>query len=181
MSRIGRKPIPIPSGVQVNVRDHTVAIKGSRGELSWSFDPSISVEQKGRELLVGRSDDEKQSRALHGLARSLINNMVIGVSQGFQKSLEIVGVGYRATQQGAAVAVQVGYSKPKVVEPLPGLQLEVEGQNRIHVRGARKDLVGQMAATIRELRPPDRYKGKGIRYVGEVVQLKAGKGGRKQA
>ena len=161
------------------MRDHTVVVKGSKGELTWSFDETIRVEQQGNELHVERSNDEKQSRALHGLARSLISNMVVGVSTGFQKSLEIVGVGYRATQQGASVAVQVGYSKPKVVEPLPGLQLEVEGQNRIHVRGAEKDQVGQMAATIRRLRPPDRYKGKGIRYVGEVVQLKAGKGGKK--
>ena len=179
MSRIGRKPIAIPTGVQVNVKDHTVVVKGSKGELTWAFHESISVERQGNELHVERSNDEKQSRAFHGLARSLISNMVVGVSTGFQKSLEIVGVGYRATQQGAAVAVQVGYSKPKVVEPLPGLQLEVEGQNRIHVRGAEKDQVGQMAATIRRLRPPDRYKGKGIRYVGEVVQLKAGKGGKK--
>jgi large subunit ribosomal protein L6 len=181
MSRIGRKPILIPSEVQVSIRDHTVVVKGSKGELTWQYDPAIQVEQQGNQLVIGRADDEKQSRALHGLARSLINNMVTGVSTGYTKSLEIVGVGYRAAQQGAGVAVTVGYSKPKVVEPPAGVQLEVEGQNRIHVRGARKEIVGLVAAKIRNLRPPDRYKGKGIRYVGEVVQLKAGKGGRKQA
>ena len=179
MSRIGRKPIPIPSGVQVRLGDHTVVVKGAKGELTYAFAADLHVEQKGGDLIVGRDNEEKETKALHGLARSLIANMVTGVSTGYQKSLEIVGVGYRATQQGTSVAVQVGYSKPKVVDPFPGLQLEVEGQNRIHVRGAQKDQVGLLAAKIRRLRPPDRYKGKGIRYVGEVVQLKAGKGGKR--
>ena len=179
MSRIGRKPVPIPSGVQVTLQDHTVMVKGSRGQLAYAFAPTLGVAQKGSELLISRTDDQKDTRALHGLARSLIANMVTGVSAGFTKSLEIVGVGYRAAQQGTNVAVTVGFSKPKVVVPLPGIQLEVEGQNRIHVRGAEKDKVGQQAAKIRGLRPPDRYKGKGIRYVGEVVVLKAGKGGKR--
>ena len=137
------------------------------------------MEKKGNELVVGRADDLRETRALHGLSRSLIANMVIGVSTGYTKSLEIVGVGYRAAQAGANISVQVGFAKPVVVAPLPGVQLEVEGQNRIHVRGAEKDVVGQQAAKIRGLRPPDRYKGKGIRYVGEVVTLKAGKGGKR--
>jgi len=179
MSRIGKKPVPIPSGVQVALRDHTVVVKGDKGELTWDFAPTIKVEQRGSEIIVERLDDLRETRSLHGLSRSLIANMVTGVSDGYTKSLEIVGVGYRATQRGDNVAVQVGYAKPVVVAPLSGLQLEVEGQNRIHVRGARKDLVGQMAAKIRALRPPDRYKGKGIRYVGEVVILKAGKGGKR--
>ena len=179
MSRIGRKPIPLPSGVQVKLNDHTIVVNGAKGELTYAFSAEIQVVQKGTELIVERANDEKDTRALHGLARSLIANMVMGVSTGYQKSLEIVGVGYRATQQGTSVAVTVGYSKPKVVVPLPGLLLEVEGQNRIHVKGAQKDQVGLMAAKIRSLRPPDRYKGKGIRYVGEVVTLKAGKGGKR--
>ena len=179
MSRIGRKPVPIPNGVQVALRDHTVVVKGPKGELTWAFAPTIKVEQKGKDIIVARLDDLRETRALHGLSRSLIANMVTGVSTGYTKSLEIVGVGYRATQQGTNVSVQVGYAKPVVLEPPAGLQLEVEGQNRIHVRGSRKDLVGQMAAKIRGLRPPDRYKGKGIRYVGEVVILKAGKGGKR--
>jgi len=148
MSRIGRKPVLLPTGVQVNVKDHSVAIKGPKGELTYAFAPAIEVEKKGNEILVARSNDERETRALHGLARSLIANMVVGVSTGYTKSLEIVGVGYRAAQQGQNISVQVGFAKPVVVAPLAGLQLEVEGQNRIHVRGSQKDMVGQQAAKI---------------------------------
>ncbi len=179
MSRIGNKPVPIPTGVQVTVKEQTVSVKGPKGDLSWAMDAVLKAEKQGNTLVISRGDDEKRSRAMHGLARSLVNNMVIGVSTGYQKSLEVVGVGYRATQQGTGVALQVGYSKPKVVEPPPGLTIEVEGQNRIHVKGAQKEIVGLIAARIRDVRPPDRYKGKGIRYVGEVVLLKPGKGGKK--
>ena len=179
MSRIGKKPIPVPSGVQVALDGSSVTVKGPKGELNRVIDQAIAVERQGSDLIVTRQNDEKRSRAMHGLTRSLINNMVVGVSDGYQKSLEIVGIGYRATQQGPDVAVQVGYSRPINVQPLPGLELEVEGQNRIHVRGTEKEIVGLMAAKIRRIRPPDRYKGKGIRYVGEQVILRPGKGGRK--
>ncbi len=179
MSRIGKKPIPVPSGVQVALDGSSVTVKGPKGELNRVIDQAIAVERQGSDLIVTRPNDEKRNRAMHGLTRSLINNMVVGVSDGYQKSLEIVGVGYRATQQGPDVTVQVGYSRPINVQPLPGLELEVEGQNRIHVRGTEKEIVGLMAAKIRRIRPPDRYKGKGIRYVGEQVILKPGKGGRK--
>jgi large subunit ribosomal protein L6 len=179
MSRIGKKPIPVPSGVQVALDGSSVTVKGPKGELNRVIDQAIAVERQGSDLIVTRPNDEKRNRAMHGLTRSLINNMVVGVSDGYQKSLEIVGVGYRATQQGPDVTVQVGYSRPINVQPLPGLELEVEGQNRIHVRGTEKEIVGLMAAKIRRIRPPDRYKGKGIRYVGEQVILRPGKGGRK--
>lgn len=179
MSRIGRKPIPLPSGVQVTIKDTDVSVKGPKGQLSRTFDSTMHIEQQGNKLLVTRADDEKRTRAMHGLTRSLLNNMVVGVSQGFARSLEIVGVGYRAAQQGTNVSLQVGYSKPVIITPLDGLLLEVEGANRIHVRGAAKEIVGLMAAKIRRIRPPDRYKGKGVRYVGEAVHLKPGKGGRK--
>ena len=179
MSRIGKKPVPVPSGVQVTIDGSTVTTRGPKGELTRQLDSTMKIEQQGSEIVVERPNDEKRSRAMHGLTRSLINNMVTGVSEGYQKSLEIVGVGYRATQDGQGVSVQVGYSRPISIAPLPGVQLEVEGQNRVHVRGPEKEIVGQMAAQIRRIRPPDRYKGKGIRYAGEVVQLKPGKGGRK--
>ena len=153
--------------------------KGPKGTLTRAFTPKLTIEQKGAEVIVTRSDEEKDTRAMHGLTRTLINNMLIGVSQGYQKSLEIVGVGYRAAQQGQGISLQVGYSRPIEVPAPAGIQLQVEGQNRIHVRGSEKDVVGLTAAKIRRIRPPNRYKGKGIRYVGEVVILKPGKGGRK--
>ncbi|MCL0102256.1 50S ribosomal protein L6 [Dehalococcoidia bacterium] len=179
MSRVGKKPIPIPNGVSVDIKGTTVTTSGPKGELSRTVAEILKVEHQDNELIVTRPNDEKRSKAMHGLTRSLINNMVVGVSEGYQRSLEIVGVGYRATQQGGGISLQVGYSGPIDISPLPGVELEVEGQNRIHVRGTQKELVGQMAAQIRKIRPPDRYKGKGVRYVGETVQLKPGKGGRK--
>jgi len=180
MSRIGKKPLPIPTGVQVTVNGAAVTVKGPRGELTRAFDPSMRIERQDSALVVHRPDDEKRSRAMHGLTRTLIQNMLVGVTAGYQKSLEIVGVGYRATQQGTKVLLQVGYSKPVEVEPPAGIQLQVEGQNRVHVRGIEKEKVGLIAANIRKVRPPNRYKGKGIRYVGEVVQLKPGKGAAKK-
>ena len=179
MSRVGKKPIPVPSGVQVAIDGATLTAKGPKGELARELDQTMVIEQHDSEITVSRPDDQKRSRAMHGLTRTLISNMVIGVSEGYQKSLEIVGVGYRATQQGPGISLQVGLSSPFQVAPLPGIQLEVEGQNRVHVRGIEKEIVGLMAARIRGVRPPDRYKGKGIRYTGELVHLKPGKGARK--
>lgn len=179
MSRIGKKPIPLPSVVQVAIEGNNVTVKGPRGQLSRTLDPTVGIERKDNQLVLTRANEEKRTRAMHGLYRSLVNNMVVGVSQGYAKSLEIVGVGYRAAQQGTNVSLQVGYSKPVIITPLEGIQLEVEGANRIHVRGAAKEIVGLQAAKIRRIRPPDRYKGKGVRYVGEVVHIKPGKGGRK--
>lgn len=154
-------------------------MKGPKGEISRDFDPAIMVVHQDNQISVARPNDEKRSKAMHGLTRTLINNMVVGVTDGYARSLEIVGVGYRATQQGEGATVQVGYSRPIEIAPVPGIQVEVEGQNRIHVRGTQKEIVGLIAAKIRKIRPPDRYKGKGIRYVGETVVLRPGKGGRK--
>lgn len=179
MSRVGKLPVPIPAGVNVEVDGSVVKTKGPKGELSREFSDLVVIEQRDGTIVVTRKNDEKAARSLHGLTRSLINNMVIGVSEGYQRSLDIVGVGYRASQQGPGVQLQVGLSHQVYVEPLPGIELEVEGQTRIHVRGAEKEIVGLMAAKIRKLRPPDRYKGKGIRYAGENVKLKPGKGGKK--
>ncbi len=179
MSRVGKLPVPIPAGVNVEVDGSVVKTKGPKGELAREFSDLVVIEQRDGAIVVTRKNDEKAARSLHGLTRSLINNMVIGVSEGYQRSLDIVGVGYRASQQGPGVQLQVGLSHQVYVEPLPGIELEVEGQTRIHVRGAEKEIVGLMAAKIRKMRPPDRYKGKGIRYAGENVKLKPGKGGKK--
>ena len=176
MSRIGKSPITPPQGVTVTVAGKSISIKGPKGELTRTVDPLLAVAYKDGTISITRENDEKAARQLHGLTRTLVNNMVIGVTAGYQKTLDIVGVGYRVAAQGKNIALQVGYSKPKVVEPLAGIQLAVEGQNRIHVRGPNKDTVGLMAAKIRRVRPPDLYKGKGIRYAGEVVRLKPGKG-----
>ena len=179
MSRIGKVPVSVPQGVEVKIEGASVTIKGPRGELTRSFDKSVTIEQQNGSIVVTRVNDEKRARSMHGLARTLVSNMVTGVSEGYQKSLDIVGVGYRATQAGPNITLQVGLSHQVEVAPLPGLELQVEGQNRIHVRGIAKEIVGLQAAKIRKVRPPDRYKGKGIRYVGEAVHLKPGKGAKK--
>ena len=181
MSRIGKLPVTAPKGVDVKVDGRTVTIKGPKGTLTNSFNDQLVVEVKDGVIVVKRSSDEKNVRALHGLTRALINNMVIGVTQGYQKTLEIVGVGYRAQQTGKNVSLQVGYSRPIEVIPPAGVELKVEGQNRIHVTGPDKQAVGLWAAKIRRIRPPDLYKGKGIRYAREQVHLKPGKGGKKGA
>lgn len=173
MSRVGKKPIPIPSGVTVDIAENAVTIQGVKGLLSQTFNPDIVVRVEEGNILVERPDDQREHRALHGLTRALIANMVTGVSDGFSKTLEIVG--YRCQQLGSGVNLQVGYSHEVQMTPLEGVQLEVEGNNRIHVRGSDKQLVGEMAAQIRKVRPPDSYKGKGIRYSNEVVRLKPGK------
>ncbi len=178
MSRIGRMPIPIPSGVTVTIKDNDITVKGPRGELKRSFHPDMSVSLKDNVLTVSRPSDERMQRALHGLTRSLLANMVLGVTKGFEKNLEIVGVGYRAEKAGEKLVLRVGLSHPLEVTPLPGVSLAVEGANRIKITGIDKEAVGENAAEIRALRLPDVYKGKGIRYAGEVVHLKAGKAGK---
>jgi large subunit ribosomal protein L6 len=180
MSRIGRAPIPVPNGVDIDIRDRTVSVKGPRGELSRPVPGAITVRQDGDTLLVERPDDERENRALHGLTRSLVNNMVVGVTDGFAKELEIVGVGYRAEAQGpGALRLALGFSHPVMVRAPDGITFEVPTPTRIVVRGIDKESVGQVAANIRAIRKPEPYKGKGVRYAGERVTRKAGKAGKK--
>lgn len=175
MSRIGRAPIAIPSGVTVKQEGAQLLVEGSKGKLAFAIPQAVSVRVDGQTLQVQRSGDEQSQRALHGLARALIANMVHGVSSGFSKELEIVGVGYRAQLQGKALVLQVGFSHP-VTLPIPeGLTVEVPKPTSVLVKGADKQLVGQFAATIRCVAPPEPYKGKGIKYAGEVIRRKAGK------
>jgi large subunit ribosomal protein L6 len=178
MSRVGLMPIAVPPGVVVNIKGGEVTVTGPKGELRRQFNPEISITLDDNTLKVSRPSDSRQHRSLHGLTRSLLANMVKGVSRGFEKELEIVGVGYRAEKSGDKLVLRVGYSHLVEVSPLPGVSLAVEGANKIKVMGIDKETVGQMAAEIRAVRPPDAYKGKGIRYAGEVVRLKAGKTGK---
>jgi len=178
MSRVGKMPIPVPSGVTVGMQNSQVTIKGPKGELQRSFHPDISISKDNDTLTVSRPSDSKEHRAFHGLTRSLLANMVQGVTSGFEKTLEIVGVGYRAEKSGDNLTIRVGFSHPVEVKPLPGISLNIEGANRIKVSGIDKEVVGEMAAEIRAIRPPDAYKGKGIRYAGEPVRLKPGKTGK---
>jgi large subunit ribosomal protein L6 len=176
MSRIGKNPIPVPSGVEISINGSDLSVKGPKGQLSWSTPEDISVNQEGDTLLVTRPDDERRHRALHGMTRSLVANMVQGVSEGFSKELEIVGVGYRAQAQGPSkLELQVGFSHSVPVDAPEGVTFEVPTPNRIIVSGIDKQLVGQVAADIRKIRKPEPYKGKGIRYAGERVLRKAGK------
>src|SRR6266568_1525186 len=176
MSRVGRSPITVPSGVEVSVGGREISVKGPKGSLERTLPPDITVRQDGAALLVERPDDEREHRALHGLTRSLVNNMVVGVTDGFSKDLEIVGVGYRATAQGPnRLELALGFSHPVVVNAPDGVTFEVPAPTRITVRGADKEAVGQVDADIRKVRKPEPYKGKGVRYAGEVVQRKAGK------
>ena len=178
MSRVGRMPIPVPPGVVVDIKQGEVTVKGPKGELHRRFNLDMGITLNNNTLLVSRPSDSKLHRSLHGLTRSLLANMVEGVTAGFERNLEIVGVGYRAEKVGDKLVIRVGYSHPVEVSPLPGVSLDVEGGNRIKVSGMDKEVVGEMAAEIRAIRPPDAYKGKGIRYVGELVHLKAGKAGK---
>ena len=178
MSRIGRMPIAIPSGVTVTIAENRVKVTGPKGELSRTINPEMSVAQQDNKLIVSRPGDDPEYRSQHGLTRSLINNMVAGVCKGFEKHLEIVGVGYRAEKAGEKLVLRVGYSHPVEMAPLPGITFSIEGNNRIRVTGIDKEAVGEMAARIRKIRPPDAYKGKGIRYAGEIVHLKPGKAGK---
>lgn len=179
MSRIGKRPISIPAKVQVTIDGNHIAVKGPKGELSRSLPTAVNVEQEGATLLVLRCDESRTARQLHGLSRTLVANMVEGVSQGFQRRLEIQGVGYRAQVQGRNLTLNVGYSHPVQIEPPEGIQLAVENNTNVIVSGFDKELVGNTAAKIRSVRPPEPYKGKGIRYTGEVVRRKAGKAGKK--
>ena len=179
MSRIGKAPIPVPSGVDVSVVDRHITVKGPKGTLERDLPGTITVRQDGEELVVERPTDERQDRAMHGLVRSLVNNMVVGVTAGFTKELEIIGVGYRATAKGADVLdLALGFSHPVEVKAPAGVTFEVPSPNRIDVKGTDKELVGQVAADIRKLRKPEPYKGKGVRYLGEHVVRKAGKSGK---
>lgn len=178
MSRIGKLPIPVPPAVKVEIDGQSVKVKGPKGELQRDVHEDIRLQQDDGKLLVTRPSDSPRHRALHGLTRALVANMVSGVETGFSKTLELQGVGYRAQQMGKNIQVAVGFSHPVDVPAPSGIELEVEGTTKIHVRGIDKELVGQIAAEIRALRPPEPYKGKGIRYEGEHVRRKAGKAGK---
>lgn len=178
MSRVGNKPVDLPSGVDVKVEGNAVTVKGSKGELNRMFHERIGFEIEGGVVTVTRPDDSRESRALHGLSRALLSNMVEGVSDGFRKELEIQGVGYRATAKGSDLELLVGFSHPVVVEAPEGITFEVPEPTKIIVSGIDKEQVGQVAANIRKVRPPEPYKGKGIRYAGEYVRRKAGKAGK---
>ena len=175
MSRIGKQPVSIPSGVDVAVKDGAVTVKGKHGEISWAFPAPMSVEVEGAEIRVSRPDDARENRALHGLTRSLINNMVTGVANPFEKRLEIVGVGYNATLSGNKLSLSVGFANTVHLEVPSDVQCELPDNTHIIVRSANKQSVGQFAADIRRVRPPEPYKGKGIRYQDEQVRRKAGK------
>jgi large subunit ribosomal protein L6 len=178
MSRIGRLPIDIPAGVSVTVDGQQVAVKGPKGELTLAVAKPIEVKVEENQVLVTRPDDERESRSLHGLTRTLINNNIIGVTQGYSKGLEVVGTGYRVAQKGSSVEFALGFSHPVTVEPPAGITLTVEGNNKLTVSGIDKQAVGETAANIRKIRKPEPYKGKGVRYAGEVVRRKAGKAGK---
>ena len=179
MSRIGRKPIPVPSGVNVSIDGQTVVVKGPKGELTRTFRPEMAISLEDGRLQVVRPTDQKQHRAFHGLTRSLLANMVEGVTAGYRKTLEIVGVGYRAEKKGQVLVINAGYSHPVEYPEPAGITLSTTGPTTIVIEGIDKQKVGQVAAEIRAVRPPEPYKGKGIRYQGEQVRRKAGKTGAK--
>ncbi|WP_433746285.1 50S ribosomal protein L6 [Falsibacillus pallidus] len=178
MSRVGKKPIDIPSGVTVTLDGSTVTVKGPKGELSRTFNPEITISIEENVVNISRPSDAKDHRALHGTTRALIANMVEGVSQGFERKLELIGVGYRAQKQGTKLVLNVGYSHPVEIEPEAGIEIEVPSNTKITVKGTNKERVGALAANIRDVRPPEPYKGKGIRYEGEMVRRKEGKTGK---
>lgn len=183
MSRIGKNPINIPDNVQVTFdrQTNTVTVKGPKGTLTQKIDPSIEVKIENKQVLVSRKSDNKKQKALHGLYRSLIANMVRGVHTGFEKNLEIQGVGYRVAKEGKKLVLSMGYSHPVVIEPVEGIDFVVDGQTKIKVVGCDKQLVGQVASNIKYVKPVEPYKGKGIRYVGQYVRRKAGKAAAKAA
>ena len=181
MSRIGRTPVTIPAGVTVTIADgNVVTVKGPKGTLTQTFSPILTIEQKDGVLTVSRPNDLKESRSLHGLTRSLLHNMVVGVTEGFKKELEINGIGYRAAKQGKQVVLNVGFSHQVFVDEIEGITLDVPQPNQIVVSGCDKQKVGQFAAEVRSIRPPEPYKGKGIKYVDEVIRRKEGKTGAKK-
>jgi large subunit ribosomal protein L6 len=179
MSRIGKAPITVPSGVDVTISGRTVTVKGPKGSLSRDIPGEIVVRKEESTILVERPNDERINRSLHGLSRTLVNNMVIGVTEGFTKELEIVGVGYRAEAQGENLRLALGFSHPVVVPAPAGISFEIPVQTRVIVKGIDKELVGQVAANIRSIRKPEPYKGKGVRYLNERILRKAGKTGKK--
>ena len=178
MSRIGRLPIEIPAGVTVAVDGSVVKVVGPKGELTLTVASPIEAKVEDNQVLVTRPDDERESRSLHGLTRTLISNQIIGVTQGYTKGLEVVGTGYRVAQKGSSVEFALGFSHPVLIEPPAGITLTVEGNNKLTVSGIDKQAVGEAAANIRKIRKPEPYKGKGVRYAGEIVRRKAGKAGK---
>ena len=179
MSRIGKKPVLLPAGVQIKINGSDVYVKGPKGELTRSFHPAMTIAMQDNEMTVSRPDDLRQNRALHGLTRALLNNMVEGVTRGFKKTLMVEGVGYRAEFTGKRLMLYLGYSHPIVVEPPDGITIQADPKAKtISIAGIDKEKVGEVAAEIRSLRPPEPYKGKGIRYSDEVVRRKAGKAGK---
>ncbi len=180
MSRIGRLPITVPAGVEVKVDGSTVTVKGPKGTLSQSFDPNMGITVDGGLIHVTRPDDEKENRALHGLTRSLIHNMVVGVTEGYSKELQIEGTGYRAAKEGKKLVMNLGFSHQVFFEDTDEITIDVPAPNRVIINGIDKQKVGQFAAEVREKRPPEPYKGKGIRYAGEHVRRLAGKAGGKK-
>lgn len=179
MSRVGKQPIPVPEGVQVEMEDGRITVKGPKGELAHTVPSDVRVVREGNTLLVQRSGDDPRQRALHGLTRTLLANMVEGVTRGFDKRLELVGVGYRASKSGRTLVLNVGYSHPVEIPMPEGIDVDVPSPTLVVVKGADKQLVGQVAAQIRGVRPPEPYQGKGIRYAGEVIRRKMGKTGKK--
>ncbi|MFR3788182.1 50S ribosomal protein L6 [Agathobaculum desmolans] len=180
MSRIGRMPIAVPAGVEVKIDGHVVTVKGAKATLTREIHPNMNVAMEGNEILVTRPNDDKQNRALHGLTRSLIHNMVVGVTEGFKKELSVQGVGYRVQKQGKDLVMNLGYSHPVTMTEIEGITIDVPNPNSIIISGPDKQKVGQFAAEIREKRPPEPYKGKGIRYSDEYVRRKEGKTGAKK-
>ncbi|WP_433374372.1 50S ribosomal protein L6 [Actinoplanes sp. CA-142083] len=179
MSRIGRKSIPVPAGVDVTITGQTVKVKGPKGELSHTVAAPITVEREGAELHVNRPNDERKAKELHGLSRTLVANMIVGVTEGYKKTLEINGTGYRVTAKGKDLEFALGFSHPVNVVPPAGITFSVERPTQFTVAGIDKQLVGEVAANIRKIRPPEPYKGKGVKYQGEVIRRKAGKAGKK--
>ena len=178
MSRIGNKVITVPAGVEVNIVDNFAKVKGPKGELKQQFDKDMTFNIEGSEITVVRPSDSKRHRTVHGTTRAILANMVEGVSAGFKKELELIGVGYRAQMQGKKLVLSVGYSHPVEFEEIEGITLGVEGNTKVSIEGINKEVVGQYAAKVRAVRPPEPYKGKGIRYVGEYVRRKEGKTGK---
>ena len=179
MSRIGKLPIEIPAGVEVKIEGHTVTAKGPLGTETVTLRPELSVAQEGNTVVVTRNNDDRKSRSLHGLSRTLVANAIHGVKTGFEKNLEIVGVGYRAAMQGTTLNLQLGYSHPINIEAPQGIKIEVEANTKIKISGPNKQVVGDIAALVRSKRPPEVYKGKGVKYEGEHIRRKAGKTGKK--
>ena len=178
MSRVGRKPVEIPAGVTVTLNGNTVTVKGPKGELTRTFHSDIEIKVEDNNVVVNRPSDEKLHRSLHGTTRAIIANMIEGVSKGFERNLELIGVGYRAQKQGKKLVLNVGYSHPVEIEPEEGIEIEVPANTKISIKGTDKERVGALAANIRDVRPPEPYKGKGIRYEGEHVRRKEGKTGK---